>query len=305
MKPGNWEWFATATIGFAAGSLFMFALDVTIPHIRFGEEEIPHQEKGEAVEQIHPHHMGRHRFGQLRDNQSIDKVLFKSGILIAIGITIHNIPEGIAVGAGYMHAPAFGIFIALAILTAQHSRRHSNCATIMYERRLQVGLLPSSLAFWAGGTGWGADGGVISDLIPKFYPHLSGFRRWCDGFHHSRRTYPRCTGTWTPSFHGIGNYYRCDFCVPAIRIFWRLKILICTNGWILEMDILDQLLNELNIDAPIRSILVGAHWTVVCSRHCGMAATLMDNHSHGRTQVRDVGRLHTKRARAGRIRPVG
>jgi ZIP family zinc transporter len=39
-----------------------------------------------------------------------------SGILIAIGITIHNIPEGIAVGAGYMHTPSFGIFIAIAIL---------------------------------------------------------------------------------------------------------------------------------------------------------------------------------------------
>jgi len=35
--------------------------------------------------------------------------------LAAIGITIHNIPEGIAVGAGYMHVPKFGIFIAIAI----------------------------------------------------------------------------------------------------------------------------------------------------------------------------------------------
>ncbi len=46
----------------------------------------------------------------------IDSNLLKSGILIAIGITIHNIPEGIAVGAGYMHTPQFGLFIALAIL---------------------------------------------------------------------------------------------------------------------------------------------------------------------------------------------
>jgi hypothetical protein len=63
------------------------------------------------------------------------------------------------------------------------------------------------------------------------------------------------------------------------------------------MNILDDLINNLNTDAPIRSILVGAHWTVVCSRHCGMASTLMDNHPHGHSQVRDVGYLDTKTAR--------
>jgi ZIP family zinc transporter len=40
----------------------------------------------------------------------------RSGTLLAIGITIHNLPEGIAVGAGYMHTPQFGMLIALAIL---------------------------------------------------------------------------------------------------------------------------------------------------------------------------------------------
>jgi zinc transporter ZupT len=38
------------------------------------------------------------------------------GILrLLIGITIHNIPEGIAVGAGYMRTPEFGFLIALGI----------------------------------------------------------------------------------------------------------------------------------------------------------------------------------------------
>ena len=63
------------------------------------------------------------------------------------------------------------------------------------------------------------------------------------------------------------------------------------------MNILDDLINNLNTDAPIRSILVGAHWTVVCSRHCGMASTLMDNCPHGHSQVRDVGSLDSKTAR--------
>lgn len=60
------------------------------------------------------------------------------------------------------------------------------------------------------------------------------------------------------------------------------------------MNILYDLLTSLTDDVPVRSILVGAHWTVVCSRRCGMATSLMDNHTHGHSQVRDVGRLHTK-----------
>ena len=45
-----------------------------------------------------------------------DRSLLTTGLLIAIGITIHNLPEGIAVGAGFMHMPKFGLFIALAIM---------------------------------------------------------------------------------------------------------------------------------------------------------------------------------------------
>jgi len=65
----------------------------------------------------------------------------------------------------------------------------------------------------------------------------------------------------------------------------------------LEMSILDALIANLPEDISVRSVLVGAHWTVVCSRHCGMAATLISSHPHGHKQVRDVGRLHQKSAR--------
>jgi hypothetical protein len=63
------------------------------------------------------------------------------------------------------------------------------------------------------------------------------------------------------------------------------------------MKILESLLVSLPEDAPVRSVLVGAHWTVVCSRYCGLGATLMGNHPHGHVQVQDVGSLHTKSAR--------
>jgi uncharacterized protein (DUF4213/DUF364 family) len=63
------------------------------------------------------------------------------------------------------------------------------------------------------------------------------------------------------------------------------------------MNIIDTLIASLPDNIPVRSVLVGAHWTVVCSRRCGMAATLMSSHAHGHKQVRDVGRLHTKNVR--------
>jgi ZIP family zinc transporter len=79
--------YLVATAGFAAGAILMFLIDVLVPHVRFAEDE--------------------------KDTR--DPELLKTGMLIAIGISLHNIPEGTAVGAGYMHLPQFGLFIALAV----------------------------------------------------------------------------------------------------------------------------------------------------------------------------------------------
>ena len=110
--------FVTATIGFAAGATFMLVLDILIPHIRFGERETTLFEQP-VVQELNQvsgfwrrHRRGRNYHG----GRVIDQKLLKTGTLLAIGITIHNIPEGIAVGAGYMHFPEFGLFIAIAIL---------------------------------------------------------------------------------------------------------------------------------------------------------------------------------------------
>jgi ZIP family zinc transporter len=110
--------YVTATIGFGAGAICMFLIDILIPHIRFGEDETstpgqPRQNEAGAFSSPGRHH----RLGRLRHQSSpVDQNLLKSGILIAIGITIHNFPEGVAVGAGYMHSPKFGLFIAMAIM---------------------------------------------------------------------------------------------------------------------------------------------------------------------------------------------
>ncbi|HKZ24578.1 MAG TPA: DUF4213 domain-containing protein, partial [Acidimicrobiia bacterium] len=62
------------------------------------------------------------------------------------------------------------------------------------------------------------------------------------------------------------------------------------------MNILDDLLAALVDGAPVREILVGVHWTAVCSRGCGLASTLTSERPHGQDRVREVGRLTLKTA---------
>jgi ZIP family zinc transporter len=112
----------TATIGFGMGAGFMLVIDYLAPHIRFGEKETRQKDQNPALvsSNFHPA-LGGHRYGHHRGfwRQSLrehNPGLVRTGILLMIGITIHNIPEGIAVGAGFMHIPEFGLFIAAAIL---------------------------------------------------------------------------------------------------------------------------------------------------------------------------------------------
>jgi ZIP family zinc transporter len=102
------------TIGFGTGAIFMFLLDHFAPHIRFGEKEV-HGEQDQPQSDLRMQ-IGR-RYGRVRGrNKNVDRGLVNTGLLLAVGITLHNLPEGIAVGAGYLHNPQFGLFIAAAIL---------------------------------------------------------------------------------------------------------------------------------------------------------------------------------------------
>jgi uncharacterized protein (DUF4213/DUF364 family) len=62
------------------------------------------------------------------------------------------------------------------------------------------------------------------------------------------------------------------------------------------MAIIEELIASLDQDSLVRSVTVGAHWTAVCSRTCGLASTLIDHHIHGHEMVRHAGQLHQKSA---------
>ncbi len=107
----------TATIGFTIGATFMFLLDHFAPHIRFGEKEVREAENVSKDIPTGYLHGRRRRFGQNQaQGEHLNMRLVNTGLLLAVGITLHNLPEGIALGAGYLHNPQFGLFIAVAIL---------------------------------------------------------------------------------------------------------------------------------------------------------------------------------------------
>ena len=75
--------FLLAFSGFTIGALLFFALDFILPHIHIVESS---------------------------------NSLFRLGTLIAIGIAIHDLPEGFGIGMGYGVSESLGITLALAII---------------------------------------------------------------------------------------------------------------------------------------------------------------------------------------------
>jgi ZIP family zinc transporter len=82
--------FAPAHLAFFGGMVAMFLVDALIPHDYMAEH----------------HHTGQ----GTRNDQ-----LLKTGLFVALGIGIHNFPEGMAAFAGTLEDPSLGIAIAVAI----------------------------------------------------------------------------------------------------------------------------------------------------------------------------------------------
>jgi len=63
------------------------------------------------------------------------------------------------------------------------------------------------------------------------------------------------------------------------------------------MEILNKLLDTLpQAPVEVRKIIIGVHWTLVCSKNCGLGSTLVSHGPHGHSHLRDVGELHQKSA---------
>ncbi|TCK90589.1 ZIP family zinc transporter [Natranaerovirga hydrolytica] len=85
-----------AVIGFVLGALMMYLLDKVVPHSHLSEPDDLVVENAENFKkQTSP--------------------MLRMGYLILFGIALHNLPEGLAIGAGLESSPEVGLFIAIAI----------------------------------------------------------------------------------------------------------------------------------------------------------------------------------------------
>jgi uncharacterized protein (DUF4213/DUF364 family) len=63
------------------------------------------------------------------------------------------------------------------------------------------------------------------------------------------------------------------------------------------VKILDDIIATLGEDAPVQEVRVGAFWTAVVSRACGLASTVgPGDHKHGAVYVEEAGRLASRSA---------
>lgn len=85
-----------ATVGFFAGAGIMYGLDRLLPHAHFSNNQDP---TFENVPRVHKHR----------------KDILRVGYLVFLGLALHNLPEGLAIGAGLEASPTLGLYIAIAI----------------------------------------------------------------------------------------------------------------------------------------------------------------------------------------------
>jgi len=107
--------FLPAVACFFGGTVLMFAIDLLVPHLFVSEQADKWVKDGadacfNDMPVKHRHH--RHRRGLTRENR---RSLMRAGLLIALGIGIHNLPEGMATFAGAIKDRGLGLAIASAI----------------------------------------------------------------------------------------------------------------------------------------------------------------------------------------------
>jgi len=102
--------FGTGNLGFFAGIAFIAILDILIPH-EYKEEHVDMPSVAPAESDL-----SAGRFRHQRGRRASRSMLMHAGLLTAIGIAIHNVPEGLAVfSSGITGDRTFGFLVAIAI----------------------------------------------------------------------------------------------------------------------------------------------------------------------------------------------
>ncbi len=106
--------FGLANLAFFGGMMAMFLIDALIPHDYMAEHHHTETENGQDAPLGQPFDSSTGRAGGTQD-AALKSRLLKAGLFVALGLGIHNFPEGMATFATSLSDPQLGIAIAIAI----------------------------------------------------------------------------------------------------------------------------------------------------------------------------------------------
>ncbi len=154
-ENGSIPWLV-ASVGFGAGGVFLYIADKLMPHIHFGPK---HEEEG-----IHTH--------------------LKRTILLVFSITLHNIPEGLAVGVAFgaaneMISPEAGILAAISVALGIGIQNFPEGAAVSIPLR-QEGLSRTKAFLYGQASGLvepiaGVLGAILVSKVTAILPYALGF----------------------------------------------------------------------------------------------------------------------------------
>lgn len=90
----------TVILSFLLGAAIMYMLDIYIPHAHVASSNEVEVENSSGYAPL-----------ALASREN----MLRAGYLIFLGIALHNLPEGVAIGAGLESSPELGLYIAIAI----------------------------------------------------------------------------------------------------------------------------------------------------------------------------------------------
>ncbi|MCL6449840.1 MAG: ZIP family metal transporter [Acetobacteraceae bacterium] len=89
--------------GFVLGVGLLFLADLYLPHFHFHSPGRPDPGRGQFL--LHAS----------EGSEAVAPGFVRAGILVGLGVAMHNLPEGVAIGAGYAHRELVGAGLAFAI----------------------------------------------------------------------------------------------------------------------------------------------------------------------------------------------
>lgn len=117
----------TVILGIIVGIIMMVICDIFVDKKFNKRSKVADNLHAMNLKEKHINHTGRKSIEQTESSASLQKNnLLKTGIIVSIGLAIHNFPEGLAIGSGFEASLKLGFSLAIAICFHDIPERHLN-----------------------------------------------------------------------------------------------------------------------------------------------------------------------------------